>query len=179
MLLSMTPLATMPLTACVATAPRPASSAVPDSTPAASRPPQPKARKAKRRLPKRGLPKATSVVAATPPAVSDEGPGEHGVASYYSDALAGRLTASGVPYDPEQATCAHKKLPFGTRVQVIDVESGRSVTCVVNDRGPFVQGRIIDLSKHLARELGLLERGLAKVRVVVLPAEDGSAPEGP
>lgn len=91
-----------------------------------------------------------------------------GVASYYSDKLAGRLTASGVPYDPNQATCAHKELRFGTRVVVTVLDSGRSVSCVVNDRGPFVAGRIIDLSKRLARELGLLERGVAEVRVVVV-----------
>lgn len=88
-----------------------------------------------------------------------------GVASYYADSLAGRKTASGEPYDPLEPTCAHRTLPFGTRVEVVVLESRRSTTCRVNDRGPFVSGRIIDLSRSVAEELRIVDQGLARVSV--------------
>lgn len=90
---------------------------------------------------------------------------EKGIASFYADVLHGRLTASGQPYDKEAATCAHKTHRFGTRLEVVVVDTGRKVVCRVNDRGPFVKGRIVDLSRALARQLGLLDRGLAEVEV--------------
>jgi rare lipoprotein A len=90
---------------------------------------------------------------------------EEGLASWYHDSLAGRATASGEPYDPRAATCAHKTEPFGTRLEVTVVDTGAKVVCRVNDRGPFVEGRIIDVSRSLARELGIEERGIAPVRV--------------
>lgn len=96
-----------------------------------------------------------------------DGEVQEGIASYYSDKLRGRPTASGAPYDPEDATCAHRSLPFGTVLRIEDLETGRSATCVVNDRGPFVEGRIVDVSGRLARELDLKERGVARVRIVV------------
>ena len=95
-------------------------------------------------------------------------PHQVGIASYYHDSLAGRKTASGAAYDPDAATCAHRKLPFGTRVEVRLANSGRSVVCTINDRGPFVAGRVIDLSRALAEKLGLLEQGVAKVELRVL-----------
>ncbi|MDP2345672.1 MAG: septal ring lytic transglycosylase RlpA family protein [Deltaproteobacteria bacterium] len=88
-----------------------------------------------------------------------------GMASFYADSLAGRRTANGEKYDPEARTCAHRTLPFGTVVVVEVVGSGRAVTCRINDRGPFAGGRIIDVSKRVARELGIIEQGVAKVRL--------------
>ncbi len=88
-----------------------------------------------------------------------------GIASYYADSLHGRKTASGQPYDRNADTCAHRTHKFGTKLLVQVVETGQTVQCRVNDRGPFVKGRIVDLSKKLARDLGLLDRGLTKVRI--------------
>ncbi|WP_373048112.1 septal ring lytic transglycosylase RlpA family protein [Vulgatibacter sp.] len=92
-------------------------------------------------------------------------PWQEGIASYYADSLHGRKTASGQPYDREAATCAHRTHRFGTELVVQVVDTGQTTMCRVNDRGPFVRGRIVDLSKRLARELGLLERGLVRVRI--------------
>src|SRR5690349_24775528 len=72
--------------------------------------------------------------------------GAEGVASYYSSALEGQRTASGETYRGEDLTCAHRTLPFGTKLRVTELTSGRSVVCRVNDRGPFVNGRIVDVS---------------------------------
>lgn len=97
-----------------------------------------------------------------------EAPAEEGVASYYADSLAGRRTASGERYRPDEATCAHRKHPFGTRLQVTAVGSGKSAECRVNDRGPFVEGRVLDVSKKVARQLGMIGPGVLRVRVVVV-----------
>jgi rare lipoprotein A len=94
-----------------------------------------------------------------------EPPAEVGVASFYAHRFHGRRTASGVRYDMHALTCAHPRAPFGARLRVTDVESGRSVVVTVNDRGPFAGGRIVDLSLAAARVLGMVERGLARVRV--------------
>jgi rare lipoprotein A len=91
-----------------------------------------------------------------------------GVASYYHDSLHGNKTASGKRYNKNTLSAAHKTLPFGTKVRVTDPKSGRSVVLEVNDRGPFVKGRIIDLSRRAASELGILKRGVAKVKVEIL-----------
>jgi rare lipoprotein A len=88
-----------------------------------------------------------------------------GVAAYYSKDYQG-TTASGELYDPNKFTCAHPTLPFGTRVLVTDPRSGRSVVVVVNDRGPFNKGRMIDLSLAAAKALHMIGRGLMKVTVV-------------
>ena len=88
-----------------------------------------------------------------------------GKASYYSDGLAGNKTANGEKYKPNEYTAAHKKLPFGTKVTVTNLSNGKSVTVRVNDRGPFVAGRIIDVSKVAAKELGLVSAGVAKVKI--------------
>jgi len=97
---------------------------------------------------------------------------QQGVASFYSDALAGRPTASGTPYDPSAATCAHKKLPFGTVLRVERVDVDRATQCTVNDRGPFHEDRIIDLSRSVAETLGI--EGIAEVRLRIIerPAVD-------
>lgn len=91
---------------------------------------------------------------------------ERGQASFYADSLHGRPTASGEPYDRNANTCAHRTHRFGTRLAVTLRDSGRKVVCRVNDRGPFVSGRVVDLSRRLARELGIIERGVADVVVV-------------
>lgn len=80
-----------------------------------------------------------------------------GGASWYS--LPGSKTASGVPMNPNAMTAAHKSLPFGTEVQVTDQRTGNTITVTINDRGPFVKGRIIDLSRAAASELGFKNRG--------------------
>jgi peptidoglycan lytic transglycosylase len=89
-----------------------------------------------------------------------------GIAAYYSKDYKGR-TASGERYDPRKYTCAHRTLPFGTRVHVTDQRSHRSVDVVVNDRGPFTKGRVIDLSLAAANVLGMTGRGLTRVTAEV------------
>lgn len=87
------------------------------------------------------------------------------VASYYASVLEGNPTASGEPYEPERYTAAHKSLPLGTELRV--AYGGEAVKVVVNDRGPFVRGRDIDLSLAAAEEIGLIGPGTAPVRVTV------------
>lgn len=94
-----------------------------------------------------------------------------GHASYYNDAFAGRRTASGEAYDPEEFTGAHRTLPFGTHVRVTDQASGRSVVVRINDRGPWGKGRLIDVSRAAARELGLIRRGVGQVELAPVDAE--------
>ncbi len=89
-----------------------------------------------------------------------------GLASVYSADYSG-ATASGEQYDPKQFTAAHRSLPFGTLLRVTDVRNRRSVTVVINDRGPFVRGRVLDLSRAAAKTLGVGDRGVAKVTAVV------------
>ena len=96
---------------------------------------------------------------------------EDGLASWYGIEEAGRVTASGEIMDPERRTAAHRSLPFGSLVRVTDLETGRAVEVIVNDRGPHVDGRIIDLSFAAARELGLVDRGVTPVRLQVLGLE--------
>lgn len=93
---------------------------------------------------------------------------EVGYASYYSREFAGRKTASGEIFDPMKLTAAHKKLPFGTLVRVTNLNNKRSVVVRINDRGPFVKGRIIDLSYKAALKLGMVSKGVVKVRLEVI-----------
>ena len=88
----------------------------------------------------------------------------HGLASFYSDTE----TASGERFDKNEMTAAHPTLPFGTRLRVTDVSSGRFVTVRVNDRGPFVRGRVVDISPSAAEALGMVDKGLANVRLDVV-----------
>jgi len=96
---------------------------------------------------------------------------ETGIASWYGDEFAGRLTANGEIFDPEVVSAAHKTLPMPSAVRVINLENGRSLVLRINDRGPFVAGRIIDLSREAARLLGFKEQGIARVRVQILAEE--------
>ena len=92
-----------------------------------------------------------------------------GKASYYSDRLAGRSTASGEPYDPKKLTAAHLTLRFGTRIKVTRVDTGASVIVKVNDRGPYGnRGRIVDLSRKAAEKLDMIRAGVVQVRVEIL-----------
>ncbi len=94
-----------------------------------------------------------------------------GIASWYGRRYHGRRTASGEIFDMNLATAAHPTLPFGTRVQVTNLENGRSVVLRINDRGPFVRRRIIDVSRRAAQVLGFVQKGTARVRVqLVQPA---------
>ena len=88
-----------------------------------------------------------------------------GRASYYSSLLHGRPTASGERYDETAMTAAHPYLPFGTQLCVTNMRNGSSTAVRVNDRGPFVEGRITDLSLAAAKELGMLRKGVAPVKV--------------
>jgi hypothetical protein len=92
---------------------------------------------------------------------------QEGVASWYGNPFHGRRTASGEVYDMEAPTAAHPGLPFGTMIRVENLDNGRSTVLRVNDRGPFARGRILDVSRHGARELGMIGPGTARVRVVV------------
>lgn len=96
------------------------------------------------------------------------GPVQVGTASWYGEEFHGRPTASREIYDMNDMTAAHPNLPFGTRVMVTNLDNGRSAIVRINDRGPFVRGRIIDLSYAAARVLGLVGPGTARVRVEVL-----------
>ena len=98
---------------------------------------------------------------------------QSGQASYYADKFAGRPTASGTPYRPGKLTAAHNTLPFGTKIRVTNPRTGRSVKVTVNDRGPHVKGRIVDLSKRAAHKIGLTEAGVAPVQLKVVRAAAG------
>ncbi len=88
-----------------------------------------------------------------------------GIASWYGRRYHGRRTASGETFDMNSATAAHPTLPFGTRVRVTNLENGRSVVLRINDRGPFVRRRIIDVSRRAAQVLRFVQKGTARVRV--------------
>jgi rare lipoprotein A len=93
------------------------------------------------------------------------GKAQGGVASFYWQ---GSKTASGEKFDPKELTAAHPTLPFGTKLRVTNTHTGRSVTVRVNDRGPYVQGRVVDVSYSAAQELGMINRGVAKVKLDVV-----------
>lgn len=98
---------------------------------------------------------------------------QNGKASYYADKFEGRLTASGEKYKHTKLTAAHKTLPFGTIVQVKNLENNKMVEVKINDRGPFVEGRIIDLSKSAAEVLDFIAQGLTDVEISIVNAGDG------
>src|SRR6478735_3152422 len=88
---------------------------------------------------------------------------ESGVASFYSDKYEGRKTASGEVFHQAEYVAAHKTLPFGTKVKVKNLSNGKTVKVRINDRGPFVKGRVIDLSKIAAKKIDIEHAGLAQV----------------
>jgi len=88
-----------------------------------------------------------------------------GIASYYADKFDGRITANGEKFDQKKLTAAHKTLPFGTVLTVKNLDNGKTVNVRVNDRGPFVKNRVIDLSKAAAKKLEMINAGLANVEI--------------
>jgi rare lipoprotein A len=98
-------------------------------------------------------------------------PTERGRISHYGHEFAGRKTASGVAFDPDALTMAHRTLPFGTRVRVTNLANQKTVDVVVNDRGPAVQGRIADLSLGAARRIDMVQEGVVEGMLEVLPKE--------
>lgn len=102
-----------------------------------------------------------------------------GVASWYGQEFAGRSTANGEIFDPKLMTAAHRTLPFGTVVEVRNPKTGESVRVRINDRGPFIRNRVIDLSWAAARKLSLVEAGVGTVELVVLGKGVPLAPEAP
>jgi rare lipoprotein A len=93
-----------------------------------------------------------------------------GVASWYGPGFHGQSTASGEIYNQNALTAAHRTLPLGTRVEVTNLSNGKSVQVRINDRGPYVRGRSIDLSRGAARKLGMVKSGVSKVRIKPLSA---------
>ncbi|MCX7881965.1 MAG: septal ring lytic transglycosylase RlpA family protein [Brevinematales bacterium] len=92
----------------------------------------------------------------------------YGVASWYGEEFAGKKTANGEIYDPNLYTGAHRTLPFGTIIEVENLENGKKVQLTINDRGPFVDNRILDVSKKAAEDLGFVQKGTAYVKVTVI-----------
>ena len=90
---------------------------------------------------------------------------EQGKASYYADKYKGRKTSSGETYRHRKMTAAHRTLPFGTKVKVTNLQNGKKVKVRINDRGPFIPGRIIDLSKKAARKLDMVNDGVVQVEM--------------
>lgn len=115
---------------------------------------------------------AEDMAAAAPQAPATEmrpaGNGQVGTASYYARHFNGRRMANGQRFDPASDTIAHRTLPFGTVVRVTNLQNGRSVTGRVHDRGPWIRGRIVDLSPRIARDLDMIRSGIARVEVVPL-----------
>ncbi len=104
---------------------------------------------------------------------------EEGESSWYGgngDGFAGRPTASGEIFDPSAYTCAHRTLPLGTFLEVENTANGRKVVVKVNDRGPFARGRMLDLSRQAAKDLGFLGQGVARVRIRSVDAQGHPAP---
>ena len=93
---------------------------------------------------------------------------EVGIASWYGPGFDGNRTANGEVYDMNGISAAHKTLPFGTVVRVVEFSTGKSIVVRINDRGPFIEGRIIDLSKGAARELGIIDKGITKVGLRII-----------
>jgi len=116
------------------------------------------------------------------PTIENESPSEgkarDSVVSFYGDSLAGKKTASGEKFNPEEATAAHRSLPFGTKVKVTNPANNKQVIVSVNDHGPFVKGREFDLSKAAARQLGIEEKGVKKVNIEVMEQPSKSPREG-
>lgn len=101
-----------------------------------------------------------------------------GHASYYGRELAGRKTASGEVFRPDGLTAAHRTLPLGTTVKVTNLSNGKAVILRINDRGPFVRGRMIDVSHGAARVLGFASAGTARVKIERLERQEGTVQTG-
>ena len=102
-----------------------------------------------------------------------------GKASFYADRFEGTPTANGEKYKASKLTAAHKTLPFGTKVKVTNLANNESVVVTINDRGPFVAGRIIDVSKAAAEKLNFFNQGTAEVKLEIVDATDGTGDTQP
>jgi len=108
--------------------------------------------------------------------ISDSSYYQVGIASWYGREFQGRLTASGEPFDMNKYTAAHRTLPFGSVILVTNLENGKKVKCIVNDRGPFKKNRILDVSYKAAKDLDMLTKGEAKVGITVLSYGNDTQP---
>lgn len=106
-------------------------------------------------------------------------PIEKGLASYYDDSFHGRKTASGEKYDKNKLTAAHKTLPFGTKIEIKNPANGKSVEVIVNDRGPYIKGRVIEISKKAAQQIDLVKVNVAPVEIRVLSSPDSKSNASP
>jgi len=120
-------------------------------------------------------PAPTAPASPEPPSSGDTAirPKQRGRISIYGNDFAGRKTASGEPFDPTALTMAHPTLAFGTRVRVTNLDNQRSVEVVVNDRGPFMSGRIADLSEAAARRIGMVADGVVEALLDILQPGKG------
>ena len=124
---------------------------------------------------------ATAGCAGHPPPAAQRAPAvcaQSGMASWYHPTAGHVPPADGHPASPDGLTAAHPFLPFGTAARVTDIGTGRSVTVRIEDRGPFVGGRIIDLSAAAARQLGMRTDGVTRVRLLATPGHAGPVPPG-
>jgi len=110
----------------------------------------------------------TAVFVAEPEVARTGHEVQKGKASYYHDSLHGNPTASGEPYDRNALTAAHRSLPFGTEILVRNLKNGKTVRVRVNDRGPFVSGRIVDLSRRAAERIALVQDGITDVTLEIV-----------
>jgi rare lipoprotein A len=94
---------------------------------------------------------------------------DYAVASWYGQKFNGRQTASGEKFDMYAMTCAHKTLQFGTKLRVTNPDNNKSVIVIVNDRGPFIRGRDLDLSYGAAKKIGILKKGVGRVKIEHIP----------
>lgn len=110
------------------------------------------------------------------PVLDRTGKPRQGKASYYGDEFAGRKMADGTPMDPESNIAASRTLPIGTTARVTNLENGKSAVVEIRDRGPYVEGRIVDVTPSVAEQLGMKEKGVARVEVapIAVPQRDGS-----
>lgn len=109
-----------------------------------------------------------------PPKISKQLMGDQGLASWYGEECEGNPTASGEVYDMNELTAAHRTLPMGTRLKVTNLRNNRSLVVTVNDRGPFIHNRLLDVSKEAAWKLGFMGSGLALVRTEVVSYPKGA-----
>lgn len=128
-------------------------------------------------------PRSSEAAAATPRRVAPldhSGRKQKGNASYYSRKLSGRKMADGTRMDPDSNVAASKTLPLGTRARVTNLHNGKSAVVEIKDRGPYVKGRIVDVSPSTARTLGMGKKGVARVEVapIEVPQKDGSIKSG-
>lgn len=126
-------------------------------------------KKKKKPIVKRRYSKSQTAVKSTPSKYS----AQRGVASWYGPGFHGRLTASGQRFNQNALTAAHRTLPFGTKVRVTNAKSGKSVVVTINDRGPFIRGRVLDLSKGAFSSIASTSSGVVNVKYEVLKVGDG------